>query len=410
MANNSLSILDNAKFQVPTHLKKFMEENANIEERSMTPALTYEGKTWQINKDGEKTKIVGKDSNGDETPIATMRVVILGYAKKRGRAYYEGAYDPKKPGTPLCWSDNGDTPEENVPKKQADVCASCPKSVKGSKVNDNGVATTACAQHRMVAVVPANNMAFQPLRLKLAITSDFDGRNPENEANGWFGFSNYTRILSDKGVAHTAALVTKMKFDVAVAWPKVIFSPDRWLTEEELEKVIPVTKSPEVASLLDGTWTPDGQPKKVFKAGPKEPTPEGAATVTEDDEDPVPNAAAMAAAKAKADTESAKITAAYEKEQAKAKTEAKAKADAKAARIAAAQAALAAAAADDEDEEEPIDGEIIPPAKTEKVKAPAATKPKAAAATKPAEVSTAKSGGALPSNVQSLLADWTADD
>lgn len=124
-------------------------------------------------------------------------------------------------------------------------------SIKGSKITDSGKATTACSQHRMVAVVPANNLAFTPLRMKLAITSDYDKQSPDLEAQGWQAFSNYTASLRGKGVQHTAALVTKMRFDPGAAYPKVLFSPDRWLTEPELAQVASLVRSDSVKALVE---------------------------------------------------------------------------------------------------------------------------------------------------------------
>jgi hypothetical protein len=286
------------KAVVPSHVQKFLETESNISDRATVPSLTFEGKVWTIALNGEKTKLVKKDEDGDETPISTMRVVILDYAKRRGRAYYEGSYDPAKPGTPLCWSDDGIAPHANVEAPQSKKCEGCPMSVKGSKVSDNGKAVTACSQHRMVVVVPANRLDFTPLRMKIAITSDWDKQNPDQEAQGWFAFQNYTDFLRSKGVTHTAALVTKMKFDTGAAYPKILFSPDRWLEAAEVAKIAPVSKSDEVQGLLGGTWTPAGAD------GVK--TIAGTASVVDEDEAPAPKPAPKAAPKAEAPARKAK--------------------------------------------------------------------------------------------------------
>lgn len=403
MANTSLTILGDSttKLVIPKHAQKMFEEHSNIDERIMTPSLTYEGKTWQINKDGEKQKLVKRDPDtGDEAAISTMRVVVLSYAKRRGRAYYEGAYDPKKPGSPNCWSDDGEKPEDEVKEKQSATCATCPMSAKGSKQTEQGTMATACGQHRILVVAPTSNVTSQPLRLKIAITSDFDGRNPEAEKQGWYGFSNLTKLLSERGVAHTAALSIKMKFDVNVAYPKIVFAVDRWLDETETAKVIPIVKSAEVASLLEGAWTPDGQPKKAFVAGPKEPTPEGPALVIppdDDDEDVV------IPAKVKDDTAEKAAAAAAKLAVDKAAKIEEAKARAKKAQ----DDIRRMEAGEDPDADEPLTGEVIAP---EPVKPPKATKPKAAAATKTVDVSTVKSSTEVPPDVSGILADWGSDD
>jgi len=249
--SNALTMFSQNKLVIPSHIGNFFGEESNIAERASVPSLGYEGKVWQISMDGEKTKLVKKNDDGDEEPLSTMRVVVLEYAKRRGRAYYEGAYDPAKIGAPVCASDDGVVPNANVPTPQASKCEGCPMSVKGSKITESGKAVTACSQHRMLAVVPANNLGFTPLRMKIAITSDYDKQSPDLEAQGWYAFSNYTSMLRAKGVQHTAALVTKMKFDPNAAYPKVLFSPDRWLTEAEIAQVAPVVRSDAVKALVE---------------------------------------------------------------------------------------------------------------------------------------------------------------
>jgi hypothetical protein len=243
---------------IPDHIASFFGEESNIEDRVTVPSLSYEGKVWTVSANGDKRKLTKVNDDGDEEAVGTMRVVILDYAKRRGRAFYEGTYDPAKPGKPVCWSEDGIKPHASVEAKQHGKCEGCPMSIKGSKVNDSGKSTAACSQHRMLAIVPANKLDFTPLRLKLSITSDWDGQSPELEAQGWFAFSNFTAYLQKKGASHTAAFVTKMRFDPNVTWPKVMFAHDRWLDAKELEVIKPIVKSDEVKGLLAGTWTATG--------------------------------------------------------------------------------------------------------------------------------------------------------
>jgi hypothetical protein len=283
---------------VPAHIANAFGEETNIANRQTVPSLSYEGKTWTVSVDGNKTKLIKRNEDGDEVPLSVMRVVVLDYAKRRGRTFYEGEYDPNNVGAPICWSDDGITPDAAVPddikeNKTSFKCESCPQAVKGSKITAQGKAVTACSQHRMLAVVPANNLNFQPLRMKIAITSDFDKQSPDEEAKSWFAFSGYTDFLKSRGVNHTAQLVTKIKFDANAAYPKLFFAADRWLEANEVQKVAPLTKDPEVQKLLGGTWTPAGvdgvrtddttaiekpstAPQKASRA---------AATVDEDDDD-----------------------------------------------------------------------------------------------------------------------------
>lgn len=280
---------------------------SNIENRQTVPSLGYEGKVWSISLNGEKTRLIKRNADGDEEPVSIMRVVILDFAKRRGRAYYTGDYDPAKVSAPICWSDDGIAPDASLPgpdgafdpdkpHKVSAACASCPMSVKGSKITANGKSVPACSEHRMIAVVPAQKLDMEPLRLKIAVTSDYDGQSPDAEAQGWFAFKNYTDYLKTRGVPHTAYVATKIKFDPNVAYPKLFFATDRWLDPEtELPKVAELVKAEKTQQLLAGTWTPagvDGVPKAAAvapavqpaAAAPVRPAPV-APPVVEDDED-----------------------------------------------------------------------------------------------------------------------------
>jgi hypothetical protein len=305
-----LAIFD-PKAGAPAHVAQFFDaEGTNIKPRTTVPSLSPEGKVWTISIDGTKTKMQRRNSDGDLEPLATMKVVILDYAKNRGRQYYEGDYDPNNVSQPICWSDDGVAPDDSLPgpftagtavepgtsRKISAACATCPMAVKGSKVDSSGKARTACSQHLMVAILPDPALGLPaqmqvPMRLKLAITSVWDKQSPDQEQQGWLAFDNYVQWLVARGVKHTAALVTKMKFDPEAAFPKIFFSAERYLEANEIAVVGPLTHDEEVKKLLGGTWTPagvDGIPKdqqKVAEPGTGEPT--GAA--------PQPSAAAPAA-------------------------------------------------------------------------------------------------------------------
>jgi hypothetical protein len=397
MANEVTAFLNSEVPALLSDLQKYVEEHggSNLAPRDSVPSMTYEGKVWAIAINGEKTKLQKRDDDGDLVPVPVVRVVVLDWAKERGRAYYEGAYDPGKPGRPRCWTEDGKKPDATVKEPCAKTCEECEFSKKGSRVTDNGKATVACSQHRMIVVLPITKNGFfeQPLRMKLAITSDYDGQSPDLEASGWYAFSNFMQLMRSRKVGHTAMLVVKMKFDPGVAYPKIIFGFDRWLTPDEQRHAVPLAFTEPVKKLLGGTFTPEGADGKL-----KDQTAEAETGDAEEadetegaTEDPAAKAAAEAAAKAAAE--------AAAKEAAKAARKAKKEAEAKAAAEAAAKAA-AAAAVDDDDE-----GDIELPSTTAaeppKTAEPAKETKTAVQQPKPAETK-------VPDNVSALLKDWDA--
>ena len=127
-------------------------------------------------------------------------------------------------------------------------------STKGSKVQD-GKEMVACSSHRMIAVAPAFEIESDPLRLKIAVTSDWDKEVVEH---GWFAFRQYVDFLKSRGIEHTAMVVTKLKFDPNPAYPKILFSLDRLLSVEEVAQVQRALANPKVKDLLAERWSAAG--------------------------------------------------------------------------------------------------------------------------------------------------------
>lgn len=298
----ALTLFEGAK--LPEHIRRLQEEEgSNIPEKQTVPSLSYGGKIWSVSVDGDKKKLMKKDADGDEVPASVVQVVVLNFNPRRGRAYYEGAYDPDNVSQPKCWSEDGFKPHESVTEPQASKCESCPMSAKGSKVTDSGKTVSACSQHRMLAVVPAYNILspnLQALRLKIAITSDWDKQGKEQQAKGWFGFQQLVDYLKANGCTNTLSVVLKIKFDPNTDYPKLLFSPSRYTTEDEVNALRALAKAPETTALLKG-WTPagaDGTPldetedqppkaKSVPKPAPEKAAPPKAkpAVVDEDDDE-----------------------------------------------------------------------------------------------------------------------------
>jgi hypothetical protein len=255
---NELTFFQQNDLVIPDFLKDFMSEEANIVPRAGVPSLSFSGGKWATVIDGEKTMLERKNADGDMEPVGVIRVIILDYAQKRGRTYYEGDYNPDKVSAPVCWSANGVAPDASVEAPVSDKCATCPMAVKGAKINALGKAVVACEEHRLIAV-QLGGFDHPALRLKIKVTSDFDGQSPDMAQEGWFAFRNYLDYLRARGVTRTAAVVTKMKFHAGKNYPKILFSPDKLLTDPAtVAKLRDICASDAVKELVNETWTPNG--------------------------------------------------------------------------------------------------------------------------------------------------------
>jgi hypothetical protein len=233
---NELSLFDSNSLQVPAHLQD-MNEEGNIQDRIQVPSLSYEGKVWSIILNGEKTQLVKLDGDGDEVPVSVHARRRAGLPAASRAVLLRGRLRPIE-----CWQAclllrrRGQAAPE-LQEPQASACDGCPMAVKGSRISESGKQVSACSQHRVLAVVPAHKMDMEPLRMKIAVTSDYDKEN-DLEAKGWFAFQQYRDFIKARGVNHSASVVTKMRFDPGVAYPKVLFQPDRFLEADEAAIVV----------------------------------------------------------------------------------------------------------------------------------------------------------------------------
>lgn len=218
----------------------------NIPERVTTPQLSFRGKAWRVVLKGVENVIYNRDNE----PVQTVKVIILDLHPRRSRAYFEGTYEEGKAQQPVCWSDDGVTPDPTSPKKQSEACATCPQAAKGSKITDNNKAVAACGQFKRCAVVPAQDINFEPLLLKIPQTSLWDKDNEENEGKGFFAFDQYMDMLHRNGVPHSASVVTKIRFDPRTSYPKLVFGADDWVPADQHEKVKELVADPRVPALL----------------------------------------------------------------------------------------------------------------------------------------------------------------
>lgn len=239
--------------------------------------------------------------DGEEVAALEERyldVVVVNAAAKVGRTYYEGKYKDDAVAAPVCWSADGDKPDESSSDPQAKTCASCPQNIKGSGDND----TRACRFSQRLAVVLANDMEGAVMQLSVPAKSLFG-----KEEGGSMPLQAYAKWLAAQTV-NPDMVVTRLKFDTKAESPKLFFKAMRWLEADEYELVQQQAKTPDAISAITMTVAAvDGvsktkqeedeePPAPAPKAKPKASAP---APATDDEEEP-PAPAPKAKPKAKA--------------------------------------------------------------------------------------------------------------
>ena len=329
--------------QLPAHIAAlFSDADSNMQAKANIDQLSYRGKIWRVVVKGEEHIIQRTNSEtGEIEPMGIVSLVILDHNKQRSRAYYPGAYEDGKNAAPTCYSKDGVTPDNSVKEPQSATCATCQWSVKGSKITESGKQSTACSPFKRIAVVPSQRVAqHAPLLLRLAQTSVWDKNNGDNEAKGWYAWDQYLDMLRARGAKHTAAVETRVKFDISVPYPKLLFSASRWLNPEEAAaaKARLTADSVVITTILEGRADMDGvtgQPASSTAPAPAAaPVAAPAAPPAGPSAEEIAAGVAAATAKAEAD------------KKARAKADKKAKADAA---LKAAQEAAAKAAEDDDE-------------------------------------------------------------
>jgi len=255
----------NTEMAIPADLAAaFGGVETNMSGGEQAPHISIKGKVWKMVKEGSEKPLM-TTVDGEPTPMPTIKVVILNQIPKRSRVFFPKDYEEGTNVQPSCWSINGDTPSSEVPEPVANTCASCPNSIKGSKVTENGQ-TTACSQNKRICVIPSNKPEATALLVKLPVTSLWEN-SPSEEAQGWFSYDNYLKYLKANGVAHTAMVVTTMKFDANVSYPKVMFKYNGYVDGGMATQIAARVNSEEVTEVL-------GLDEPAFVAKAIEATPD----------------------------------------------------------------------------------------------------------------------------------------
>jgi hypothetical protein len=139
-----------------------------------------------------------------------MDIVFVKMAHTPCRTLYDSTYVPGKKAKIICWASDARTPDPEVRNKQAAACNQCPHSIKG--------AAQQCKLTWRTAVVTPNKPT-ELIQLILSPKSCFG-----DEVNGGRPFQTYIRYLAASGINNNAA-VTKMYFDPAATYQKLLFSP-----------------------------------------------------------------------------------------------------------------------------------------------------------------------------------------
>lgn len=236
MSNNALALLN---INLPANLgalAAFVEsDDLSDGVRGGFPVMSIRGAKWRISEGGEEKPIYIPGTN-DLAP--SIKVVLLKANPNISKIFYEGAYVEGADTPPTCRSDDGVTPAADSAKPQSPNCASCKHNVWGSKISPAGKKIKACGDARRMALLPADDLDFPAILLRIPGASLVD-------------LADYGKQLKKAGVPYQA-VVTRLSFDPAASFPKVLFNFDRVLTQEEITRVVQRLDDPSIEDVIAG--------------------------------------------------------------------------------------------------------------------------------------------------------------
>lgn len=149
--------------------------------------------------------------------LFALQVIIVHANPGITKAFFEGAWNPDAEAeAPICSSDDGAVPRADADKPQCNTCAACPQNQFGSKINpQTGKAGKACMDKKTVAVVTPGAEGGEMLRLQIPAASLKD-------------FGAYLRSLPVK----YCYVVTEITFDTNAPYPKLLFKPVAYVSEQ----------------------------------------------------------------------------------------------------------------------------------------------------------------------------------
>jgi len=195
-----------------------------------------------------------------------MNVIFVKMAHNASRTYYDKPYKDGEKLSPVCWSQDGKTPDPEVKNAPAPSCDKCPFSIKGSGKDGTGAA---CRLSWRTAVVLPNNPDGDVLQLVLPATSAFG-----KEDNGRWGFRAYVQMLANHNIS-AGRVVTKMQFDTKAPTPKLLFSPAGVVPPEHTAIVAQQGKSKPAEDAIKLTVYQRDEEEVAAPAAPSEESEQG---------------------------------------------------------------------------------------------------------------------------------------
>ena len=185
----------------------------------------------------------------------SVQIRFLHVHKHMQRRYYEEAYDEDREEVvvPVCWSNDGITPDETSASPQSDKCSNCPMNKKGS---GNGGSRKGCGSSRNTLIQlldPETPMNNDPLLYKINATSHYADPSKDDGSMNW----NKLMKLADRNglalQAYPVEVASDMDGEMGQATFFVINEP---ATKAEFDEIQALRESLDMDDMVSLSYTP----------------------------------------------------------------------------------------------------------------------------------------------------------
>jgi hypothetical protein len=224
------------------------------------PMLSIRGKAFFVRMGGQDYPYIDPSTG---LQMNALPVVLVNASKALSKSYYANPYSPASTmNQPDCWSLDSVRPDASIMNPVNATCVDCPmnKFDSADRRDPNKKSGKACQDYRRVAVVLPHQLAdAEPQMLLLRVP-----------ATSLKNLKAYTDHL-ERFAVDANAVVTRLSFEQA-EWPKLQFDYTGPLTEEQYQRVVQLSSSATVQSMLrspdfSGALSPS-QSQPIAIAGP----------------------------------------------------------------------------------------------------------------------------------------------
>lgn len=216
--------------------------------RGSYAVVSVKGKVFSVKYGGETKQVL----NDQGYPAQYLDVVIVSANPNLTKTYYATTFTDDSAERPDCWSEDGVTPA--APNPVHHICATCPKNMFGSRISDNGSKGKACSDTRKLVITPASNIPNDGFG---------GGMMLRVSPTGLQDLANYNKKLRSTGATYFA-VVTRLSFDSSLAYPKLTYTPVRYLNEQEFAQVMALRDDEHTAHILNSVYVPEASPADSF--------------------------------------------------------------------------------------------------------------------------------------------------